>query len=162
MDNCHYHPTEQVADKIPSMLLFNDKIALHVTRCVRWDSDHVVRYDDETREILREVVRCGGVDKTYIALDYFDASINRVAAWITGLRAARKALLNALLTPEALLADYQNKADYTSLLVISEEIKTAPFGAVWEELCARAEMPAGAAWFEEIKKYENEVLSSRN
>lgn len=162
MDNGHYHPTEQVADKIPSMLLFNDKIALHVTRCVRWDSDHVVRYDDETREILREVVRCGGVDKTYIALDYFDASINRVAAWITGLRAARKALLNALLTPEALLADYQDKADYTSLLVISEEIKTAPFGAVWEELCARAEMPAGAAWFEEIKKYENEVLSSRN
>ncbi|MBQ1195068.1 MAG: L-rhamnose isomerase [Clostridia bacterium] len=162
MDNGHYHPTEQVADKIPSMLLFNDKIALHVTRCVRWDSDHVVRYDDETREILREVVRCGGVDKTYIALDYFDASINRVAAWITGLRAARKALLNALLTPEALLADYQNKADYTSLLVISEEIKTAPFGAVWEELCARAEMPAGAAWFEEIKKYENEVLSARN
>lgn len=162
MDNGHYHPTEQVADKIPSMLLFNDKIALHVTRCVRWDSDHVVRYDDETREILREVVRCGGVDKTYIALDYFDASINRVAAWITGLRAARKALLNALLTPEALLADYQNKADYTSLLVISEEIKTAPFGAVWEELCARAEMPAGAAWFEETKKYENEVLSLRN
>lgn len=162
MDNGHYHPTEQVADKIPSMLLFNDKIALHVTRCVRWDSDHVVRYDDETREILREVVRCGGVDKTYIALDYFDASINRVAAWITGLRAARKALLNALLTPEALLADYQNKADYTSLLVISEEIKTAPFGAVWEELCARAEMAAGADWFEEIKKYENEVLSKRN
>lgn len=162
MDNGHYHPTEQVADKVPSMLLFNDKIALHVTRCVRWDSDHVVRYDDETKEILREVVRCGGVDKTYIALDYFDASINRVAAWITGLRAARKALLNALLTPEALLADYQNNADYTSLLVISEEIKTAPFGAVWEELCARAEMPAGAAWFEEIKKYENEVLSARN
>ena len=162
MDNGHYHPTEQVADKIPSMLLFNDKIALHVTRCVRWDSDHVVRYDDETKEILREVVRCGGVDKTYIALDYFDASINRIAAWISGLRAARKALLNALLTPEALLADYQNNADYTSLLVISEEIKTAPFGAVWEELCARAEMPAGAAWFEEIKKYENEVLSARS
>ena len=162
MDNGHYHPTEQVADKIPSMLLFNEKVALHVTRCVRWDSDHVVRYDDETKEILREVVRCGGVDKTYIALDYFDASINRIAAWISGLRAARKALLNALLTPEKLLADYQNNADYTSLLVISEEIKTAPFGAVWEELCARAEMPAGAAWFEEIKKYENEVLSARN
>ena len=162
MDNGHYHPTEQVADKIPSMLLFNDKIALHVTRCVRWDSDHVVRYDDETKEILREVVRCDGVDKTYIALDYFDASINRIAAWISGLRAARKALLNALLTPEKLLADYQNNADYTSLLVISEEIKTAPFGAVWEELCARAEMPAGAAWFEEIKKYENEVLTARN
>lgn len=162
MDNGHYHPTEQVADKIPSMLLFNDKIALHVTRCVRWDSDHVVRYDDETREILREVVRCGGIDKTYIALDYFDASINRIAAWVSGLRAARKALLNALLTPEKLLADYQNSADYTSLLVVSEEIKTAPFGAVWEELCARANMPAGLAWFDEVKKYENEVLSKRN
>lgn len=162
MDNGHYHPTEQVADKIPSMLLFNDRIALHVTRCVRWDSDHVVRYDDETREIIREVVRCGGIDKTYIALDYFDASINRIAAWVSGLRAARKALLNALLTPEKLLADYQNKADYTSLLVVSEEIKTAPFGAVWEELCARANMPAGLAWFDEVKKYENEVLAKRN
>ena len=162
MDNGHYHPTEQVADKIPSMLLFNDKIALHVTRCVRWDSDHVVRYDDETREIIREVARCGGIDKTYIALDYFDASINRIAAWITGLRATRKALLNALLTPEKLLAEYQNNADYTSLLVISEEIKTAPFGAVWNELCERAGMPAGAEWFESIKDYENEVLSKRN
>jgi L-rhamnose isomerase len=161
MDNGHYHPTEQVADKIPSMLLFNDKIALHVTRCVRWDSDHVVRYDDETREIIREVVRCGGIDKTYIALDYFDASINRIAAWVSGLRAARKALLNALLTPEKLLADYQNNADYTSLLVVSEEIKTAPFGAVWEELCARANMPAGLAWYDEVKKYENEVLATR-
>ena len=162
MDNGHYHPTEQVADKIPSMLLFNDRIALHVTRCVRWDSDHVVRYDDETREIIREVVRCGGIDKTYIALDYFDASINRIAAWVSGLRAARKALLNALLTPEKLLADYQNKADYTSLLVVSEEIKTAPFGAVWEELCARSNMPAGLAWFDEVKKYENDVLAKRN
>ena len=162
MDNGHYHPTEQVADKIPSMLLFNNRIALHVTRCVRWDSDHVVRYDDETREIIREVVRCGGIDKTYIALDYFDASINRIAAWVSGLRAARKALLNALLTPEKLLADYQNKADYTSLLVVSEEIKTAPFGAVWEELCARSNMPAGLAWFDEVKKYENDVLAKRN
>ena len=161
MDNGHYHPTEQVADKVPSMLLFNDKIALHVTRCVRWDSDHVVRYDDETREILREVVRCGGLDKTYIALDYFDASINRIAAWITGQRAARKALLNALLTPEAQLAGYQNDADYTSLLVVSEEIKTAPFGAVWNELCERANMPAGLEWFTEIKQYEKDVLSLR-
>lgn len=162
MDNGHYHPTEQVADKIPSMLLFNDKIALHVTRSVRWDSDHVVRYDDETREIIREVVRCGGLDRTYLALDYFDASINRIAAWVSGTRAARKAILNALLTPEATLADYQNNADYTSLLVVSEEIKTAPFGAVWNELCERAGMPAGLEWFDEVKKYENDVLSARN
>ncbi len=162
MDNGHYHPTEQVADKIPSMLIFNDKIALHVTRSVRWDSDHVVRYDDETREILREVVRCDGLDKTYIALDYFDASINRIAAWVSGMRAARKAILNALLTPEKLLADYQNNADYTSLLVISEEIKTAPFGAVWNELCERAGMPAGLEWLEEVRLYEKEVLSARN
>ena len=161
MDNGHYHPTEQVADKIPSMLLFNDRIALHVTRCVRWDSDHVVRYDDETREIIREVVRCGGLDRTYLALDYFDASINRIAAWVSGTRAARKALLNALLTPEKQLAEYQNSADYTSLLVISEEIKTAPFGAVWNELCERAGMPAGVEWFDEVKKYEKEILSAR-
>lgn len=162
MDNGHYHPTEQVADKIPSMLLFNDKIALHVTRCVRWDSDHVVRYDDETREIIREVVRCGGLDRTYLALDYFDASINRIAAWVSGTRAARKAILNALLTPEKQLADYQNSADYTSLLVVSEEIKTAPFGAVWNELCARAGMPAGLEWYENVKEYERDVLSLRN
>lgn len=162
MDNGHYHPTEQVADKIPSMLLFNDRIALHVTRSVRWDSDHVVRYDDETREIIREVVRCDGLDRTYIALDYFDASINRIAAWVSGTRAARKAILNALLTPEKMLAEYQNSADYTSLLVISEEIKTAPFGAVWNELCERAAIPAGLEWFNEIKKYESDVLSLRN
>ncbi len=162
MDNGHYHPTEQVADKIPSMLLFNDKIALHVTRCVRWDSDHVVRYDDETREIIREVVRCGGLDRTYLALDYFDASINRIAAWVSGTRAARKAILNALLTPEKQLADYQNSADYTSLLVVSEEIKTAPFGAVWNELCERAGMPAGLEWYENVKEYERDVLSLRN
>lgn len=162
MDNGHYHPTEQVADKIPSMLLFNDKIALHVTRCVRWDSDHVVRYDDETREIIREVVRCGGLNRTYLALDYFDASINRIAAWVSGTRAARKAILNALLTPEKQLADYQNSADYTSLLVVSEEIKTAPFGAVWNELCARAGMPAGIEWYDNVKEYERDVLSLRN
>jgi len=162
MDNGHYHPTEQVADKIPSMLLFNDKIALHVTRCVRWDSDHVVRYDDETREIIREVVRCGGLNRTYLALDYFDASINRIAAWVSGTRAARKAILNALLTPEKQLADYQNSADYTSLLVVSEEIKTAPFGAVWNELCERAGMPAGIEWYDNVKEYERDVLSLRN
>lgn len=162
MDNGHYHPTESVADKIPSMLLFNNRIALHVTRSVRWDSDHVVRYDDETREILREVIRCGGLDKTYIALDYFDASINRIAAWVSGTRAARKAILNALLTPDARLADYQNNADYTSLLVVSEELKTAPFGAVWSELCERAGMPAGLEWFDEVRLYEKEVLAARN
>ncbi|MGM9642663.1 MAG: L-rhamnose isomerase [Eubacteriales bacterium] len=161
MDNGHYHPTEQVADKIPSMLLFNDKIALHVTRSVRWDSDHVVRYDDETREIIREVVRCGGLDRTYLALDYFDASINRIAAWVSGARATRKALLNACLTPEATLAKYQNDANYTDLLVISEEIKTAPFGAVWNELCARAGMPAGAEWLAEVRKYESKILTER-
>ena len=162
MDNGHYHPTEQVADKIPSMLLFNQNIALHVTRCVRWDSDHVVRFDDETKEIIREVVRCGGLDKTYIALDYFDASLNRIAAWVCGARATRKALLYALLMPEAELAEYQNTASYTELLVISEELKTAPFSAVWDELCSRANQPIGADWLKEIKTYESETLSKRN
>lgn len=161
MDNGHYHPTEQVADKIPSMLLFNDRIALHVTRSVRWDSDHVVRFDDETREIIREVVRCGGLDRTYLALDYFDASLNRIAAWVCGARATRKALLYALLMPEEELAGYQNSANYTDLLVISEELKTAPFSAIWDELCRVAEQQLGADWLKVVKEYEKTVLVNR-
>ena len=161
MDNGHYHPTEQVADKIPSMLLFNDKIALHVTRCVRWDSDHVVRYDDETREILREVVRCGGVDKTYIALDYFDASINRVAAWAVGMRNIQKALLMALVTPSEELKKLQEAGEWTELMVRAEELKTLPFGDVWAEYCKICGVPCDGQWFDTVKKYEKEVMLKR-
>lgn len=161
MDNGHYHPTEVVSDKISSLLLFNEKIALHVTRCVRWDSDHVVIFDDETKEIAKEIVRNDALDRVFIALDYFDASVNRIAAWTVGARNMQKALLNALLLPNEALAAYQNASDYTSMLVMSEELKTLPFGAVWQEYCRREGVIAGAEWYEEVKKYEAEVLSKR-
>ncbi|MBO7360465.1 MAG: L-rhamnose isomerase [Clostridia bacterium] len=160
MDNGHYHPTESVADKISSMLLFSDSIALHVTRGVRWDSDHVCRFDDEIREIALEAVRCGP-EKICLALDYFDASINRIAAWVSGYRAFRKALLFALIHPARMLAECQESCDFTKLLVLSEEIKTAPFPAVWEEFCRRAGAAPGAEWLEKVEEYEKEVLSKR-
>ena len=161
MDNGHYHPTEVVSDKIPSLLLFNEKIALHVTRCVRWDSDHVVIFDDETKEIAKEIVRNDALDRVFIALDYFDASINRVAAWAIGARNMQKALLNALLLPNEKLAEYQTKADYTRMLAVSEELKTFPFGEVWNEYCERCGVPVGMDWIKEVEVYEAEVLSKR-
>ena len=161
MDNGHYHPTEVVSDKIPSLLLFNEKIALHVTRAVRWDSDHVVILEDETKEIAKEIVRCDALDRVFIALDYFDASINRVAAWAIGARNMHKALLFAALTPSELLKSYQDKADYTKMLAISEELKTLPFGAIFEEYCNRANVPYGMDWIDTVDAYEREVLSKR-
>ena len=161
MDNGHYHPTEVVSDKISSLLLFNEKIALHVTRCVRWDSDHVVILDDETKEIAKEIVRNGALDRVFIALDYFDASINRVAAWVVGMRNIEKALLYALLLPNEELAGYQKDANFTRMLAISEETKTLPFGEVWDEYCKATGAPVGAAWLDEVEKYEKEVLSNR-
>ena len=161
MDNGHYHPTEVVSDKISSLLVFNENIALHVTRSVRWDSDHVVILDDETKEIAKEIVRNDALDRVFIALDYFDASINRIAAWTIGMRNMQKALLNALLIPSAALAEYQNAADYTKMLAVSEEIKTLPFGAVWDEYCARENVPVGADWLAVVDAYEKEVLAKR-
>ena len=161
MDNGHYHPTEVVSDKIPSLLLFNEKIALHVTRPVRWDSDHVVTFDDETREIAKEIVRCDALDRVFIALDYFDASINRTAAWVIGARNLHKALLYALLSPNARLAEYQSSADFTRMLAVTEEVKTLPFGIVWDEYCRAAGVPVGAAWLDEMDEYEREILSKR-
>ena len=161
MDNGHYHPTEVVSDKISSLLLFNEKIALHVTRSVRWDSDHVVILDDETKEIAKEIVRNDALDRVFIALDYFDASINRVAAWVIGARNMQKALLQALLLPHALLKEYQNEANYTKMLALQEEFKTFPFGDVWDEYCARCGAPVGMDWIAEVDKYEVDVLSKR-
>lgn len=161
MDNGHYHPTEVVSDKISSLLLFNEKIALHVTRPVRWDSDHVVIFDDETKEIAKEIVRNNALDRVFIALDYFDASINRVAAWTIGMRNMQKALLNALLLPSEKLADYQKEANFTKVLAITEEFKTFPFGDIWDEYCERAGVPVGMDWIREVDKYEAEVLSKR-
>ena len=161
MDNGHYHPTEVVSDKISSMLLFSPKLALHVTRSVRWDSDHVIRLDDETKEIAKEIVASGRIDDIAIALDYFDASINRVAAWTMGLRNFRKALLIAMLTPHAELKALQNAGEFTKLMMLDEELKSYPWGAVWNEYCARCGVGVGESWYDEIVKYEEEVLSKR-
>lgn len=159
MDNGHYHPTEMVSDKISSMLLFNDKIALHITRGVRWDSDHVVIFDDETKEIAKEIVRADVLDRVFIATDYFDASINRISAWVTGVRSVQKALLYALLEPADTMKEMQNRSDFTSLMVMHEELKTMPFGEVWEEYLKQTDTPAD--YLTEIKNYENEVLKKR-
>ena len=161
MDNGHYHPTEVVSDKISSLLLFNENIALHVTRPVRWDSDHVVIFDDETKEIAKEIVRNDALNRVFIALDYFDASINRVAAWVIGARNMQKALLQALLLPHALLKEYQNEANYTKMLALQEEFKTFPFGDVWDEYCNRCGVPVGMDWIGVVDEYEKEVLSKR-
>lgn len=158
MDNGHYHPTEVVSDKISSVLLFNDTLALHITRPVRWDSDHVVLFDDETREIAKEIIRADALDRVFIATDYFDASINRISAWITGGRSVQKALLYALLEPSS-LKELQDSSDFTSLMVRSEELKTMPFGDVWEEYLNRENVSID--YLSEVKAYEKNVLEER-
>ena len=160
MDNGHYHPTEVVSDKIPALLAFFPEIALHVTRPIRWDSDHVVLFDDETKEICREIVRCG-TERVNIALDYFDASINRISAWTTGFRNLQKGLLFALLQPNTELKALQDKDDWTTLMVLQEELKTAPFGEIWNEYCRREEVPADGEWLPKVKEYEQKVLVNR-
>ena len=159
MDNGHYHPTEVVSDKISSLLLFNERIALHVTRAVRWDSDHVVIFDDETKEIAKEIVRNDALDRVFIATDYFDASINRISAWVTGVRNVQKSLLFALLQPEAELKKLQNENNFTEVMYLQEEMKMMPVGEVWEEFLSREGVEKN--YFAEVKKYENEVLSRR-
>ncbi len=161
MDNGHYHPTEVVSDKISAVLAYDKKMALHVTRGVRWDSDHVLLFDDETKELCKEIVRCGGLDRVFIALDYFDASINRVSAWVTGFRNLQKALLYALLEPNAELKKLQDEGNWSKLMVMLEEEKTMPFGDVWDEYCKVCGKPVDGAWFAEIEKYEAEVQSKR-
>lgn len=161
MDNGHYHPTEVVSDKIPALLCFYPEIALHITRPIRWDSDHVVLFDDETKEMAKEIVRCDGLNRVYMALDYFDASINRVSAWVVGFRSWQKALLSALCTPNELLVKLQEKNNMTELMVMQEELKTFPFGDIWEEYCRQCGVKAGADWFVDVVAYENEVLLKR-
>lgn len=161
MDNGHYHPTEVVSDKIPALLCFFDEIALHITRPIRWDSDHVVIFDDETKEMAKEIVRCGATDKVYMALDYFDASINRIAAWTVGFRSWQKALLSALLTPNEMFKELQESNQLTKLLVLQEEIKTLPFGDIWEYYCKTEGVPGDEKWYSEVEKYETEVLAKR-
>lgn len=161
MDNGHYHPTEVVSDKIPSMLLFNDKIALHVTRGVRWDSDHVVIFDDETKEIAKEIVRNDAMDRVLLGLDFFDASINRISAWVVGMRNMQKAMLYALLQPNEKLAKMQDASEFTELMMLQEELKLYPFGDVWNYFCQKNGVPEKEDWFAEVQKYEKEVLSKR-
>lgn len=160
LDNGHYHPTELVSDKISSMLLFFDKVALHVTRSVRWDSDHVVLFDDETKEIAKEIVR-NGSDRVLLALDFFDASINRISAWVTGMRNMQKALLFALLRPDSELAKLQEERNFTKLMVMQEELKAYPFGDVWNYFCQMNGVPERQDWFEDVMKYEKDVLLKR-
>ncbi len=159
MDNGHYHPTEVVSDKISSLLLFNEKIALHITRAVRWDSDHVILFDDETKEIAKEIVRNDALDRVFIATDYFDASINRISAWVTGVRNVQKALLFALLQPSKKLAQLQDENNFTDIMVISEEMKTAPMGDIWAEYLRREGVKSD--YLADIKEYEKKVLVNR-
>lgn len=161
LDMGHYHPSEYVSDKIPALLPFFDKIPLHVTRPVNWDSDHVVLLQDELIEVMKEVVRNDALDKVILGLDFFDASINRVAAWVIGTRAAQKALLLALLQPNEELKKAQDEADFTKRLMLSEEMKSLPWSDVWAEYCSREGVPADKSWYDEIKRYEQEVLSKR-
>jgi L-rhamnose isomerase len=161
LDTGHYHPTETIADKISSAFLYLPEILLHVSRGVRWDSDHVVLLDDEVEALSVELVRGGYLERTHIGLDYFDASINRVAAWTIGARNLLKSLLKALLEPSAVLCGFERAGDYTSRLAVMEEIKTLPFGAVWDYHCLAAGVPVGAAWLDEVKRYEREVLAKR-
>ncbi len=162
LDAGHYHPTESLADKISSVLQFVPEILLHVSRGVRWDSDHVVLMDDATRAIAEELVRNDFLDRTHVGLDFFDASINRIAAWVIGTRNALKCLLAALLEPTGHLRQLEADGDFTSRLAILEECKTLPLGAVWDEYCLRRDVPIGPRWLDEVKTYEHTVLSKRS
>jgi len=161
LDAGHFHPTETIADKISSLLMFVPEILLHVSRGVRWDSDHVVILDDPTRALMEAVVRGSYLDRIHIGLDYFDASINRIAAWVIGARATQKALLLALLEPLERLRQFEAEGDYSSRLALLEEAKSLPFGEIWNEFCRRQNVPTGFDWMETVKRYEAKVLSGR-
>ena len=161
MDNGHYHPTEVVSDKIPALLCYFPEIALHITRGIRWDSDHVLLLEDEAKEMAKEIVRCNALNRVYMALDYFDASINRIAAWVIGVRSWQKALLAALCTPHQMLKDLQDAGRFTELMMLQEEMKMLPIGDIWAEYCKVCGVAADRAWFDEIQKYEETVLSKR-
>lgn len=161
LDAGHFHPTEQIADKIPSFLPFFPKLLLHVSRPMRWDSDHVVLWDDTTESIMREIHRACAWDRVYIALDFFDASVNRIAAWILGARNTLKAILYALLEPVDRIRKAEEEGNLAERLAYREEIKTLPFGAVWDEFCERSGTPIRMNWLKEVRRYEAEILSKR-
>jgi L-rhamnose isomerase len=161
LDMGHFHPTESVADKLSAILQFCPEMLLHISRGVRWDSDHVVTLNDEVRAVAEEIVRGAVMNRIHIALDFFDASIHRVGAWVVGTRATLKALLLALLEPHTKLLEYENAGDYGGRLALLEEIKTLPFGAVWDYYCEQMNVPVGMAWLKELKAYEEQVTSKR-
>ncbi|MCC6123646.1 MAG: L-rhamnose isomerase [Pirellulales bacterium] len=161
LDAGHFHPTETLTDKISACLCFVEGILLHVSRGIRWDSDHVVILNDDLRAIAEELVRSAYLDRVHLGLDYFDASINRVAAWTIGVRSTLRALLLALVEPTAKLREAEIRGDYTARLAMLEEIKTLPSGAVWDYYCFRHDVPVGLAWLEEVKQYEKDVLAKR-
>ncbi len=161
MDNGHYHPTEVVSDKIPALLAFFPEIALHITRPIRWDSDHSVLFDDETKEMAKEIVRCDALDRVYMALDYFDASINRISSWCVGFRSWQKALLLGMLTPNEKLKRLQDESKFTELMIAQEAVKVLPFGEVWNKYCEACSVPTDENLYAEIAEYENNVLSKR-
>ena len=161
LDAGHFHPTEGIADKISSVLEFTDRLLLHVSRPVRWDSDHVVIFNDDLQSIALELVRNNLIDRTEIALDFFDGSINRIAAWVIGARNTRKALMYAMLEPYVTLQQAEADGDFTTRLALMEELKFMPYEAVWEEFCERNQMPGGLGWLTEVKHYEKTVLAQR-
>ncbi len=161
LDLGHFHPTESIADKISSLLLFIKGILLHISRGVRWDSDHIPLFDDTLRELFSEIVRCDALSRIYIGLDYFDATLNRIGAWVLGARSVQKALLYALLEPIKILKDSEERKDYISRLGIYEGTKTLPFSAVWDYFCFISNVPLDPDWLGTIKKYEKTVLSRR-
>lgn len=161
LDSGHFHPTEYISDKISSVLLYVPHLLLHVSRPVRWDSDHVVIFDDELNEIARSLVRGNLIEKTSIGLDYFDASINRIAAWVVGIRSTQKALLKAMLEPVDTINELEKDMKYTDRMVLTEEMKSMPFGIVYDYYCFINNIPVGSEYLAEIKDYENKVLSKR-
>ena len=160
-DTGHFHPTEVVSAKLSSMLTFKDKLLLHVSRPVRWDSDHVVAFDDETRAIMDEIVRMNALDRVYIATDYFDASINRIVAWVVGSRNTRKALLEALLQPVDTMKALERDGDVSARLAYVQEFKAQPFSLVWDYYCQKTGTGVGLGWLDSVKAYEKDVLSGR-
>ncbi|WP_420543390.1 L-rhamnose isomerase [Streptococcus equinus] len=162
LDAGHFHPTEVISNKISSLALFSNRLMLHVSRPVRWDSDHVVIMDDELQEITKEIVRNDLLERTAIGLDFFDGTINRIAAWVIGTRNTQKALLKAMLEPTQNLKDLENHFDFTSRLVLTEELKDFPYSDVWNYFCLKNNVPVGLDWFEEVKEYEAKILAERN
>lgn len=161
LDTGHYHPTEVVSAKLASVYTFSDNVLLHVSRPIRWDSDHVVSFDDETRSIMEELVRMGKLQDTYVATDFFDASINRIAAWVIGLRNTRKAMLAALLQPVDKMKSLESAKDVSARLAFKEEFKAAPFALVWDYYCEQQKAKKGLEWLDDVKKYEADVLLKR-